>query len=475
MKNMHGIRTVCYNRRGFRVKTLISSLLLMLLLLTTACQPTPEKQAVIGRQEDILNMMTSVASAEFEEIKAPEHVSAAYDFEKVSITFDADVVVPKTTAYPVVKVSKRVFSDEEYLSLIKRFAGTNDELYSEWNLSKRDWMEKIIKFKPHLDSGIVSQERIDYMQEQYEGADEKASNPLVELSDLPTEGLSALFVKTGNSRAAQFTIIRNDNYFSYSKDTFLHVAQACIYQDSDFDEAFDTIESFKWLQPGEPEISQEEAYKQALAIVNELSVGLELYSAEPCSVITDDVEKSVGWEFIFTKKISELQAQWNYVGSYLNPEALPSYGAPWLMEMFKVVIDKNGLCVLAWHGASEIIGVAAESAALESFDFIQSRIANQLRYIHANPDGKGSGFEDVGFDIKVIRIELGTSLVSVKDEPGIGLYIPTWYVDYRLKWSDEDEQSSGLFKEPNTVIFSAIDGSYIEPRATNEEILRAAR
>jgi len=106
------------------------------------------------------------------------------------------------------------------------------------------------------------------------------------------------------------------------------------------------------------------------------------------------------------------------------------------------------------------------SRALKPFDFIQLQIASQLRFIYSNPIR-----DDDGIDIKIIKIELGTSLVSVKDEPDMGLYIPNWYADYQMKWSDADEYDSEIC----TVIFSAIDGSCIEPRVTNEQIMRATK
>ena len=449
-------------KQSISITITIGLMVLIVACFASACQPTPEKAAVIGRQDDILAIITPVSPEEFEEMQAPAHVSGVYDFARLSIIFDADVVVPKTIAYPVVKVSKRVFSDEEYLSLIERFAGANDELYSEWNLSKSEWMDKIVKITPHVNSGIVIQDTLDYWQEEYDSADEEAINPLVEISELP-DYATPLYVKTQYNRAAQVAIIRNGNYFVYVKDTFLYTAPASSHKDSDYHEDFDTLESFRFLQPGEPEISQEEAYQQALAYVEELDMGLELYSAEPCSVIIDQVEKSVGWRFIFTRKISGLQVPYQDFVASINPDSLPSYAAPWEMEMCRMVIDKTGICTIKWQGASMIGDVAAQSVALEPFDFIQSRIVDQFKYNQGKPIR-----DDVGIDIKITKIELGTSLISVKDEYDTGLYIPTWYVDYHMKWSDVDEYDNEIC----TVIFSAIDGSYIEPRVTNKQLMR---
>ena len=48
----------------------------------------------------------------------------------------------------------------------------------------------------------------------------------------------------------------------------------------------------------------------------------------------------------------------------------------------------------------------------------------------------------------------------MQNEPDEALLIPTWYARYR------DVNFSDLYSE--WILFSALDGSYIEPRMTNE-------
>ncbi|MEA4849634.1 MAG: DUF6034 family protein, partial [Clostridiaceae bacterium] len=376
-----------------------------------------------------------------------------------------DVIVPETTAYPVVAVTKRTFSDEELLTLIKRFAGSNNELYSKWDLTKQEWADKQIKFKQADPDEKLAPDYLDYLQGKYDEAEEEVKNPLVDISDLSTEQSSSVFVKQDNNTVALFKLFRNENYFAYLRDMFLEQAPASVYKDSDFDAANETIEQFRWRQSKDPEISQEEAYAQALKYIDELKIDLELYKAETCTFLVDVVDKSVGWKFTFTRKISNAQVQYELRGFNIDKDAMPSYGAPWNEEVCAIGIDKNGLCFLESSGASQISRVVIDTTELEQFEIIQQRITNQLNYIYGAAN-RGNG---IGLDIKVTEIKLGTSLISVKDESDIGIYIPTWYVDYYIKWSDaEDSEGNG---ELNTIIFNAIDGSYIEPRVTNEKLM----
>jgi hypothetical protein len=111
--------------------TLLSITIVFIICFTVACQPTPKSSAVIGRQKDILENVSSVPSGEFKKIDAPQHINKEYEnFAKLKVTFDADVSVPETNAYPVTEVNKRRFADNDILSLIKLFTGS-DKIYSK--------------------------------------------------------------------------------------------------------------------------------------------------------------------------------------------------------------------------------------------------------------------------------------------------------------------------------------------------------
>ena len=432
----------------------------MLLVTLPACQPTPKKEVVVGRQEDILENVTSVPLEDFNEIEVPEHVCETFeDFKKLKVTFNADVIVPDATAYPVTEVNKRIFSDDELISFIELLTG-NKELYSEWNLTKEEWQQMITEVKPFVASGQVSHDWLDTLEDYYDKATTNAEKPLIEISELSTDTFSTIYVPTDSNSVSKCTFERDGNQFIYYRNMFLEAYPASLY--AKFDEDFDTKENFKWMQPGEPEISQEDAYDKALEYLSVMNIDLNLYSAELCTVLVNQVKKSAGWEFTFTRSISNLMTQFHNDGTMVNPDSLPSYGAPWEREVLKIVIDNEGLCKLMWQGASEISSADNESAQLEPFEEIIDRIANQLNYILGTQDRDG-----IGVEIEVTKIELGISLISVKNQINTGVYIPTWYINFKSKWSDENED--GWFSEQ--IMFSALDGSYIEPRITNVELM----
>ena len=457
--------------RKTKAATVVSALLALAMVVTcftTACQPTPEQEIVVGRQEDVLSNVSAVASDDFEPIEVPDHVSGVYDdYPYLSVTYDADVVVPETAAYPVTEVTKRVFSEQDFLSYIELLIDGDYEMYSDWILTKDDYLELLTKVKQFEGTERVTQDSLDLLQQQYEKAtNDTVNTPISSLDELPEDsGGQSVYFLTGDDTLARLSYTEGGNRFSYQRDASLYMAsyKASSVSDEIYAENMDgDYAHYQWLQPGDPEISQEDAYTVALEYMDLLNIDLDLYSVEMCSFIKDYVDKTTGWQFKFTRAISNLQTL-DTSGAFVNPDAAPSYGAPWSEESLTIAVDKNGLFGFNWNGASEISRTVVESAQLEDFDTIQQRITNQLNYI-CGPGGEDRG---VVFEIEISKIELGISLLSVEDETDIGEYIPTWYVTYRCKYADWDDTSWAQ----EQIMFNAIDGSYVEPRLTNEDLM----
>ena len=56
-------------------------------------------------------------------------------------------------------------------------------------------------------------------------------------------------------------------------------------------------------------------------------------------------------------------------------------------------------------------------------------------------------------------------MITVKDQPNIGEYRPTWRVSFEYHWKDDKE----IFRQD--IIFDAVDGTYIEPRITTQDLM----
>jgi hypothetical protein len=58
-------------------------------------------------------------------------------------------------------------------------------------------------------------------------------------------------------------------------------------------------------------------------------------------------------------------------------------------------------------------------------------------------------------------------MIDIADQPGYGLLIPSWKVEYRL----HSQTKTKKLEKMNWILgtmFNAVDGSYIEPRKTKD-------
>lgn len=164
---------------------------------------------------------------------------------------------------------------------------------------------------------------------------------------------------------------------------------------------------------------------------------------------------------MFTREAFGLQGRYEEGWTFVNPDYQPSHVAPWAPEIVKIAVDSTGICSLLWQGASRIISDTAQTVSLLPVEEVPSIVADTLYRIygeHLNANG-------IGFAFEVTDMKLGMSLVSSDSKENDARLIPSWYIYYNKRWCDAEE-----YMVPNKLILSAIDGNYIEPRITTDDI-----
>ena len=78
-----------------RICFMCASAFVLIPLLLTACQPTPESVAVIQAGDFLENLQ----EVPFEPYEAPGYVNDSKTKNGLAITFDAEVIVPEASAY----------------------------------------------------------------------------------------------------------------------------------------------------------------------------------------------------------------------------------------------------------------------------------------------------------------------------------------------------------------------------------------
>lgn len=330
------------------------------------------------------------------------------------ITVTADMIASDIETYSITKVEKTIFTDEQILSYVEKFTNST-EMYSDWATIGKS-------------------------------ANDSSDSRLI-ISKLEPNVYHDAYIRQDDGSIAQCTFARNHNNFAYKKNM-----NAEVYPQSSINEEISAY------TPKSPLISKESAYEQASEYANDIGANdLSLFTEEPCTIVLGGEIDSFGWMFTFTRSIDGLQKIY-YPGSYyLNPDVSPNYGAPWEPEFLKIAINENGLCLLWYEGACKINDEEKNPEKIEGVDTIKDRAIDSLQKIFA-----ASSPDDEALEINITKFELGIDLLSPDKQDDDGEYIPTWtvYFDYGYPNSEYKSQSS--------IVLNAIDGSYVEPRVTNQ-------
>lgn len=140
-------------------------------LFLAACQPTPEVPPVVNKRESeealtqsseyaapggassSAEAITQSINATPVEYEVSEHwKDEIVKNEKFKVEADVDVMVPKLEKFPVQKVERRDFTQEDIDGFIKYFVGDKDVKFYSWPLpqSKADFEAQLIELKKNL-------------------------------------------------------------------------------------------------------------------------------------------------------------------------------------------------------------------------------------------------------------------------------------------------------------------------------------
>ncbi len=437
------------------MKRVLLILLMSMILIITGCQLTPEKAPVIGKAVDYLE---NIEETPFQPYEAPPSISESEEISGLNLKIEAEVTVPETDGYSVIEVSKQVYDVNNYKEIMNYFH-PDEPWFKEPVLTKDEIIQRIAYYQANSD--VESPEykaAIKELQDQLEDAPEAAEYKPFSFDEISDEGDIYAYCKNKDDDTYSVFIGKmNSNHYQYQRISDEYWLP---------EEGAETAQQKNDFLNMKPSISVEEAQKKAeqtLRNLNDDPTMLLSYHSKSISYKNDQAT-SVGWEFCYTRDCNGLQT--SYVGSWETWKGSPApvNTAPWEQECTFIIVDDKGIEVYDSRGAGKQNKVLYNNVRLLAFDDILERIKQQLVYNHAY---YVESVEEAS--VVVNGIKLGSSLINVKDHPDVGRLIPTWDVDY-----DYYETFAGE-KEPTVfhchVYLNAIDGSYIEPRVSNDQFM----
>lgn len=233
-------------------------------------------------------------------------------------------------------------------------------------------------------------------------------------------------------------------------------ANAIVVREENIEDNDPMAEDFERI----PTVTREDAFCIAYNTIESLHIDphIVLLYSNKAIAYTEDGPISYGWEFVFSRQSDELAAPYiDYCNTWKNSDP-PVNFAPWSKECCFLFVDDDGLFRLDIRGAGRDTGVLEKDVQLLPFIQIKEKIDDQLIAQHAIESPQ---------TVYVWKIDLRCCVINYNSQTEYGVCIPCWMIRYYL--CDGDQYSANE-KSELTLFIDAINGNYIEPRATEDMI-----
>lgn len=497
------VRGIFMSGRSRRSVKLISALLAAVLFVacfTTACQPTPETEVVVGKNgSDLSNLIqetpTTIQSAQstpsgndalYAQLGAPEHWT--YNTEglsgKLKINVDADVTLPDVTKLPVATARLRAFTQDDINKVADVLLGKGVTWYKNAPMTKEEIEQSLMeeqkelseaKSNPDSDPGMIEklESGVEFWTEEYQKApsesdlevtDINISKVKIDLSDNEYNGVCANAFVNGQRYMIQ-AIAQQDEEEIY-RISVTTSKYSYSFGGTDLDAPYGVT------------LTKEQAAEQAKAIASQLTDELKLCYVAPSAAHKEEANRNWGWACVFMREINGCPTAYatEDVGSSMESEVQ----RPVHYEKMVIVLDDLGVTDFVWESPMTQTGIENDNASLKPFEEISQRAIEQLFNKYSKYAAITEGEE--ASTLNVARVELGLMRVA-KQNGDDYYYLPVWnffnelgYVPYKPKPGFEeatppppvDENgeptggiSVGYPQAWGSVTINALDGSVI--------------
>lgn len=438
-------------------KRITCVLLIILLVLCSACQPTPYQSPVVNKGGDYLE---GIEETPFEPYAAEEHADRTAKRNGIRMQFDADVIIPETGGYAVYEAERLSFTAAEHMAFIEHFL-PNAALVEKPVWTKEYYAAEITKAYQFMAlTGRSLESYIERLKQQMDSAPENAKETPLDLSAMANGAHYTAYAPAGENVYACFAGEIGGDDFLYTRDAYCRC-----YDEMMLAADAELSEQYGGDFATEPAITEQDAVK--LAEQSLTALGIEGMKPLTCSrmCVYGSVGDIVGrgWAVTFTRDCGGLTVPYDIGGSSGNVNDVPALSAPWGQEVLTVGIDSAGICYFTLKGACTVTKKLYANVPLLGYDELLDRIENQLFYHHAF---SADGVKNPCITVKEIR--LCAALVNVADRPNTGRFIPAFEVAYSYQFTYGD--SDDVVKQDLSMYFNAIDGSYIEPRVNADTL-----
>lgn len=446
----------------------------LICILLSACQPTPEKEIVINKNNE--NQVSKNPDALTIEDSRKWKEEFEYYNGKLNINVDADILVPQTQIWPIYDVTLVNYTQAEADAIIKALCG-DAKLYDQSGaITRGELEEQLIALQLELkqredgtytgnsDNSIDNLRRsIELLQEQIPDAPENSDAREITTQMVYDGALDANFlfanVKLGQSKDATIDI-RSGCNLPYSENSI-------VFRNGD---PFDTLYNFK--EASDVNITREEAIGQGDALLAQMGisgygcaavkVGIKgLSEQDRTAEALSNAEKC--WLLYYTKEYNGIVSTFDEQEGTWGLKDAEIDAPPVYYDRIEIAIGDQGISSFVWHGREKENGILNENAALMPFEEIKQVFLNgtKLKYAYIE-DAEGKSGQGETWECVANRIELG--YMRIMSGNGVVSYqaIPVWDFFGTVGPISEDKGLASNSDYMSLITINAIDGSIID-------------
>jgi PBP1b-binding outer membrane lipoprotein LpoB len=455
----------------------IYALLITIIILFAACQPTPEELVVQNKDKDELmeaihaeeeTPLAENAIADDTQIKETQDVSIEHWTHNVNsgegtveINIDADIIIPAYEQLPVVSLGQKTFSDSEMANIVTALVGDREVYEYVSGTTRADIDEQIIKTKMEmtdLNSDMASSAGVETLEELAEignqelerleallpSAPESIERNVVDKNNLSQLGNEYICLQTDFDKGAPADlIIVNNTDIESSISVILNNTGN---MDDHIDNMFFSSES---EGSSTLKISKQEVESIAYELLNKLPAE----SMDISNVEYGFLSKGYG-----AKKLCYMVSVSRCVNGVYTPNILSNDSSmesetsarPVKPEYMNIYIDDSGIIGFFWSSPMETQEIINENVQTLDFEEIKKYFVQQFlnKYSYEISDS----IEYVRYDITEITLNLAR--IKMPDNPDKYMLVPVWdfFGERCVKYSDSsllerDKESLRLFEE----------------------------
>lgn len=476
------------------------AVLLIVMSLLAACQPTPEVEFVVRKDTEqmVQQAADNTAGQKVSKLKVPD---GSYTYQtsaadgKLTINVNAAVTVPESEKIPTVRVSETGFTQEQVTAFFNYLFPdeqpvTGDNVPHE--MTKAEIQELIVTYKQYIADGTTEdkmfteeemKEEIERLEKEYKSAPETAPELDIDVSDGTMTaattggdkyaGEELLVLDAGTDKKRIYVSvpvsdnIHNENYLIF------HMNNGPFYSDLNairLDEA-------NWSEVTQGKLSI--SYQDAKALCDGFFAAGNITDVALSDVfMIDDEETTEGhehaaqhyaYEFCYVRTVGgSPAANMSYLYSAGDDTSLP-----WQYERISFWVSDNGIDSVDWAAHTTPGDMINADTGVIDFEEAREIFEKMIVTTYGTSTEWPKELANVSIDID----EIDLSLVRVREQnaPGRnGIYTPAWVFYGNIKKEHDFEgyksvsygwnlsRQSPFVKYP-VLIVNAVDGSIIDP------------